>query len=407
MFDIRLRIPSWHRLHSFLGLGASLFFAFMFLTGTLLVFAPELDWLRYSEVRASPQGSAKLSLGTIYDAAARARPDWDIVTLVRSEGAWFADQVTGVRPEGRDAFLWVNPYTGQVNGETSSFTIHAALLRLHEALFIPGRLGKLVVTVFAIPLTATVIAGLFLYRRFWTGFFRWPRFSSRSRAWLSDLHRLIAVWSLVFFVPLVVTSLWYMVETVGLNAPATPANRTVARDQLLPPDFNGARLDAASAIAAATLPGLEVRKVILPRRPAQPIVFQGDHTAVLVRPRANAVYFHPESLEVLGAHRGEDLSLHQRIAEAADPIHFGTWGGLPTRILWGLFGVGLTALAVIGIIIHAKRVGIMQQKIAGASARSGFARVWRGMGPWGLGGWLSVGLVVTGLALLTRNFLGA
>lgn len=31
--------------------------------------------------------------------------------------------------------------------------------------------------------------------------------------------------------------------------------------------------------------------------------------------------------------RGEELSLHQRISEAADPLLFGTWGGLSAKIV--------------------------------------------------------------------------
>ena len=40
-----------------------------------------------------------------------------------------------------------------------------------------------------------------------------------------------------------------------------------------------------------------------------------------------------------------DLSAHQRISEAADPLHFGTWGGLASKLVWFVFGApGVAAI---------------------------------------------------------------
>jgi uncharacterized iron-regulated membrane protein len=396
---------NWHWLHSFFGLTLSIYLGFIFLTGTLLVFSNEIDWLRYSAMRVSPAEGGKLSWGSVYDAAAAERPGWDIVRIIRDEGARTADLVVMLKPDGgRDHFIWVDPYRAVVQGETSTFSFHNALLALHESLFIDGRKGKFLVTVLALPMTAAVIAGLFTYRRFWTGFFRLPRFGGRRRAVLSDLHRLIAVWSLIFFLPLAATTLWYFVENLGLGANTEFQHKTDKRETLLPGGFDGARLDAAAKLAEEAMPRMHISEVGLPRAKAEPILFQGQMTAFLVRDRENSVHIDPTTLAVMATHRAEDLSLHQRISAAADPVHFGDFGGLTTRILWLVFGIALTALVAIGVLINATRLATMAEKRSGTPTQPSAARSLLAMGPLGAGALLSFALVLWGLFRLVQRF---
>ncbi|MCA0272517.1 MAG: PepSY domain-containing protein [Proteobacteria bacterium] len=408
MSDLKRRSVNWHWLHSVFGLTLSLYLGFIFITGTLLVFANEIDWLRYSAMRVVPAEGGKLPWGRVYDAAAADRPGWSIVRVVRDEGPRTADLVVMLKPgDPGDHFIWVDPYRAVVQGETSTFSFHNALLVLHESLFIEGRKGKFLVTVLALPLTAAVIAGLCTYRRFWAGFFRMPRFGGRRRATLSDLHRLIAVWSLIFFIPLSATSLWYFVENLGLGARTEFSHRTEKRAGLLPAGFDGARLDAAVQVAEAAMPGFNISAMSLPRTVSEPLLFQGQMTALLVRDTENSVHVDPTTLAVVATYRGEDLSLHQRVSAAADPIHFGYFAGLTTRILWFVFGIALTALVVAGILINATRLAAMAEKRSGSPTRPGIARSLLAMGPLGAGAWLSVALMLWGLYQLVRNFFAA
>ncbi|WP_082132339.1 PepSY-associated TM helix domain-containing protein [Luteimonas sp. FCS-9] len=45
----------------------------------------------------------------------------------------------------------------------------------------------------------------------------------------------------------------------------------------------------------------------------------------------------------------------KRIAELADPLHFGTFGGWPVRWLWCAFGAMLTALCATGVYLYGLR----------------------------------------------------
>ena len=130
----------------------------------------------------------------------------------------------------------------------------------------------------------------------------------------------------------------------------------IDRNSALPREFAGGDLKLAVDNALKELPGLEVRRILLPRSSRSPLIIQGDLSANLVRPRANGVYIDPSNLEVIGSYVGEELSVHTRISEAADPLHFGYFGGLTTKIIWFILGLSMSAITFTGVVVYTKRL---------------------------------------------------
>jgi len=120
---------------------------------------------------------------------------------------------------------------------------------------------------------------------------------------------------------------------------------------------------------------------------------------VLVRDRANGVAVDPSTGRITMSLDGRDLNVHQRISEMADPLHFGTLGGLPTKIIWFVFGTLLTALAVTGAIIYTLRLAK-----EGRTAQSKLKVAWAGMGTWA---YICTALVLLALALTPGAIAGA
>lgn len=108
------------------------------------------------------------------------------------------------------------------------------------------------------------------------------------------------------------------------------------------------------------------------------VIFLGQDRAWLVRDRANGVAIDGKSGRVLMTLDGRELTAHQRISEMADPLHFGTFGGLATKVIWFLFGTILTGMSVTGTIIYARRLA-KSDKLETSTARV----AWSGMGAWG------------------------
>ncbi|MDO9489873.1 MAG: PepSY domain-containing protein, partial [Sphingomonadaceae bacterium] len=133
------------------------------------------------------------------------------------------------------------------------------------------------------------------------------------------------------------------------------------------------------------------REMRLPDEPGGAVGFFGQADALLVRDRVNGVWIDPADGRVVEVTRGETLSLHQRISELADPLHFGTWGGMATKIIWFIFGAAMTVLSITGVMIYSLRLR------AADAEHGGTARAVAGMGLWR---YPAIGLVLVSLAMI-------
>jgi uncharacterized iron-regulated membrane protein len=67
----------------------------------------------------------------------------------------------------------------------------------------------------------------------------------------------------------------------------------------------------------------------------------------------------------------------------ADPLHFGTFGGMLTRAIWFVFGVILTGLSISGIYIYGARIKKVLGKAPTAVVRKRpLILAWSGMSHW-------------------------
>jgi uncharacterized iron-regulated membrane protein len=101
---------------------------------------------------------------------------------------------------------------------------------------------------------------------------------------------------------------------------------------------------------------LRITAIYPAARPDEAFVVQGQASAILVRQRANAVELDPVSGAVLRTLNAEDLGVHHRLAEMADPLHFGTFWGLSSKLLYFVFGVILSGLSLSGVYIFSRRI---------------------------------------------------
>lgn len=383
----------WWRVHSWIGLKLALFMTFVLATGTLAVFAHEIDWLVTPAMRVTPQAGAKASWGTLAAAAARAVPQGRLQTLYAPIDPWFAAEAWIDMGKGAPRRVYLDPWSGRVTGTHGWANVHRFLRQVHRHLMLPTRMGIPIVTSLSLLLLASLVTGLVTYKKWWRGFFRMPRGGGDVRRLSGDLHRLGGLWSLWFVALIAATGLWYLVESLGGRA-AVPRLATIEAAATVP---TGAALDRLVAAAARVRPTLDVREIRFTERSG--VVLLGQDRAWLVRDRANAVAIDPATVTVRTLLDGRDLDLHQRISEMADPLHFGTFGGLATKILWFVFGAILTGMSITGTIICAKRL-----ERAGAGGTGPIRSAWAGMGAWG---YVCAGLILLALILTPGALAGA
>lgn len=339
-----------YRVHSWLGLNLGLLAFVLCLTGTVAVFGPELTWLTEPALRVAPPPPDQrpaLSWQKVHDSAQAAYPNTRVLRIAAPRGAyWAAGAVVAHGPRDFRRVL-IDPYSGTVQGQRSAFNARSFFRILHKQFYIvpsvTGVHGILIVGMLGLVILISVITGLLSIKRWGQAMVRLRLDRGAGVLW-SDLHRFTGTWSLVVAAVLSVTGIWYLAEwglhqADVLTEDARPTRLSKADLGALPASPILLDLDRLHAKAVEALPSLQASMLALPRRLGDPVIFHGQADAWLVRDRANQVYLNPYTGAVLSVRRATDLGALDRWVETADPLHFGTWGGLSARIVWFIAGV--------------------------------------------------------------------
>lgn len=380
----------WWFIHHWVGFKLALFMSFVFLTGTLAVVSAEMDWLLQPSLRVSPS-------------SVQGEPDWEKIAVSATNypgikqvqgldgptASAFAARAVVIWEDGRYGFLHIHPSTGVVQGEGPWVGAARVLRNMHRHLNLPVWIGVPIVCSIALLLLVSLVSSFIVYKKWWRGFLKMPR-TRDARTWWGDFHRLAGIWSLWFVALITVTGIWYFVEELGGRAPVPRIKISDAARPLDDVPAIGQLFAASYRAARAADPALHITTIRFPTTKSPAFAFEGEKNAILVRPRANAVWIEASTGKIVGALDGSDLSVHQRISEMADPLHFGYFGGYWTKIPWFMFGALLTGLSMSGVAIYALRIGREMKEATPFGL--GIRRAWSGMGGWR---WIALAAVST------------
>lgn len=328
-------------------------------TGTIATVSNEIDWLLQHDMRVVPDGE-KVSWGEMEDALRAYRPEGQIVTFSVMEGDHFAYRARVTDPSGHYDFVHVDQWRGEVTGETHALTVQRFFRDLHRYLFMPNFIGLPLVTSLAFVLAVSLYTGLKTARNWKTLMFR-LRTGKGARVMIGDAHKAAGIWASWFFVVIIVTSVWYLFEfgsyiatrqTLEPERPGVTAERAEAFGAII----EDRPLDEVVAAAQAAFPELKVTEIQYPRSATGAFIVLGRRGNPALRQRANRVFLDPESLEVIKVQRSEEIGALAYLNEMADPLHFGFFGGLPTKLVWFVFGTAMTGLSVTGVWLTWRRL---------------------------------------------------
>jgi uncharacterized iron-regulated membrane protein len=385
---VTARLTSWFWWHSALG---ALFGLLMFVvcwTGTIATLAYELDWLLNPALRVAPSKSTA-DWRALEDAARAAVPRGDVLSLHAPRWPGHAAEIRMVLREGVVARVFVDPYNAAVTGVGPMFSVQRFFRSLHANFFSLAGWGRYVVSFTGVVLIALLVTALVFWKRWWRRFAEFKPARAPVGA-LSPLHKLAGLWSLWFVLLIGATGVWYLYDIARFHVFDRPAAEG-APTSPAPESTNGAATERAEfpdgaklvALAAKARPDLKVTLVIYGGD--RPDRVEGWATGdVLARTHANQMLIDPRSARVASVRSVAGLSAYERVAEAIDPLHFGYFGGLPTQLLWFVFGLALSASALTGAVLMARS----------ARARGGKARA-AGRGAR----WIGTALAVAVLAV--------
>ncbi|MFJ2983487.1 MULTISPECIES: PepSY-associated TM helix domain-containing protein [unclassified Pseudomonas] len=368
----------WFLVHSWLALPIWFFVLIVCFTGMLAVVSQEIVWLANPDVRASqPDDTAeRLSFQQVLDALHQAEPDMAVRSLSQPDGAHFALNARVTLPDGTTPTLYVNPYTGAIQGKVPDFNFEAFTRALHGWWLVPFTNGYswgwYLVSLLGLPMLASLVTGLVVYKKFWKGFFKPVRTGHGSRIFWGDLHRLAGVWSIWFIAVISVTGLWFLIQAIladnHITISSEPVVPVIAREQVPQSSDGGPApridLDEAARIAGLAIPGLDISFVSLPATAYSHIDMGGRGWYPLMFQSAAV---NPYTRNVDSQFLISDRSALEFVTESMRPLHTGDFGGLPIKLIWFFFGLVLTLMVMSGLLIWTKRTA---QATAAALKRS-------------------------------------
>jgi uncharacterized iron-regulated membrane protein len=352
--------PLHFRIHHLLGVLLGSFAGIVCLTGAVAVVSHEIQWLLDPATRANYDDQGGSSLGQRWDAARDAYPDvvFGAISVAPTESAvegYLATVVRGMDAGGGEFRVYVDPVAAEVRGARRGVGFPSFMRALHYYLFDVTGAGFYVVAMLGPALLVMMVTGLRTYRGWRKGFAKLPRRGQSPRSWWGTLHRLAGVWSILFLPVIGITAVWYLLEWDGIldweNPVEPPGARAISDIRTV----TGDDIDRWVAAARRTHPEMRVTNVWLPWEEGATVSLTGQAGDLLVRERANAVEIDPVSGEALHVSRAAEMGWRQRWTHTADPLHFGGFGGLWSKLVWFASGLLLSALCFSGVLVYCLR----------------------------------------------------
>lgn len=356
-----IRKRNWiFELHRYLGLLVGSILVIVGLTGSLLVFMPELDAQfiqhRFGTVIPQTQVVPVDQLVETVRATYTNHPDWKVGQVqMLPDHAFYTVRFN--RPDETQWEVFVNPYTGKVIGDRQRETaFFSRVLDLHYTL-LSGDIGIIIVGITALLLFILSMTGIVLWpgwRKLISGFkIKWNAHPKRLNY---DLHKVAGIVTAVFLGLTAFTGFcWnfhdqtYPIIYAATLTPKPPEVKSTAGNGKLPLSLSEALRQSELA-----LPGAITTFITLPTLPDA--VFEFYKRVPEDSEDFNSyVKLDQYSGKVLDVQDSRVAKLGDRILNSFTPLHYGTFWGLPTRILYVFVGLVPTLLLITGFVMWGYR----------------------------------------------------
>jgi uncharacterized iron-regulated membrane protein len=333
------------------------------LSGTIVVFAQELErWEQPSGpvVTAVAPGVVDRAFAEIQPSSDKAKPNVMSV-LLPSDAIPRLTLIGGSVEDGKQRWL------ADAEGRPVAQARHPAtdfLVELHTVLHLPRLAGLAVVGLIGIALLALLISGVLAHPRIFREAFT-LRWGGSKRLQEADLHNRLGTWGLPFHLMVTLTGAVlgaFLLMFGGMAATAYKGDFKGAISAIVGPlesleDSAPApmpRIETIMAFVRANEPSAQIQSVEV-QRPGT----RGQSISVIFEEAGRLS--HDERYVFDGAGRmtysskAQPKSIGSQALLAMPSLHFGWFGGIGTKIAYGLLGLSLCVVASSGVTIWLAR----------------------------------------------------
>ncbi|GLK45657.1 MULTISPECIES: PepSY-associated TM helix domain-containing protein [Novosphingobium] len=344
--------------HSVLGLAFAAIIYLVCLTGTIAVFAPDLQRIEVPGTPVAMHLSEAAAARALTEAVRQTPSDSSIYLTMPSpakEGATLVAFKPGFERN------WAVAEDGTLSPLDAIWT--EFLIYLHICLHLPRSWGGFIVGLTGVALLSSLVSGILAHPRVVRDAFH-LRLGGSRRLQEADLHNRLGVWALPFHFTLALTGALLGLSTIivaGLSLLLYRGDMTRVYALFLdPPPAIDARtvpmpdLAALIAQARARMAEAAIDSVMVerPGRADMRISVHGRRSRHLVV--QDEVQFDAQGAAIHEEHP-KDMVVGTRVLSGIGQLHFGWFGGPVVRVAYGLLGLALCVVTSSGVTIWLAR----------------------------------------------------
>jgi uncharacterized iron-regulated membrane protein len=344
------------QIHLWCGIALGLYILLMSLTGVALVFHDEISEYsnrRLLQVDRPVSSDGVIGPDEVRKLAMALTPGHRFNSISFPEGPQGTYRIAMEKMK-EFTFLYFHPQTGEHLGTVQQDTSFLRWLQLLHFNLLSGTTGRTVNGVGGLCLILLCLTGVPLW---WQGLRRWMvglkvgwRLSWKRLNW--DLHSATGIYTFCFAALWGLTGAYFAFPdaaraAVGWFLPVSPSVRALRTAK-----------PRAEAAASAAAHGTRVTMILFPEAqslPARVLVMPEDVPASAHHFRGE-VFVDRASAKIVRTSLYQDATAGDVLIRWVVPLHFGTFGGLPIKILWLFLGLTPGLLAVTGTLMWWNRV---------------------------------------------------
>jgi uncharacterized iron-regulated membrane protein len=374
---------NWWKVHSLSTVWASGFLLFLFATGVLALFTEHALRLENLNAAYVPPAPAWKWSGLAPSIRSASQAVWTRNSNAKLECIDLPDSTTHalrvqfIDPDrfpkpfrkGDSTFslgVFVNPANAEVMGSYDALRSIDVYLRALHVRFFAGTIGRKVAGVFGGIMLIALLSGLMILFKFMVGrhLLRWRR--SSPRAFASDGHKSLAVFTLPFLLIFAITGFWLGLQ--GLLMPMFGIERPgqYQRDPLIDQAVDAAMpidWEAAHVAAEELFPALVVDQVRPSYDGSRTLTLAGRLPGVIAERRVPRLVLDKQTLEPLHLYDPRNDSVGSTIFLLQEPLHFGDFAGNWSRLIWAVAGLAMVVVPLAGLVVYLKRQQLSMRSV--------------------------------------------
>ncbi|MBK1878348.1 PepSY-associated TM helix domain-containing protein [Pelagicoccus mobilis] len=353
-----MRKKLW-QLHSWIGLFCGLALVIIGLTGSVLVFHQEIANSVYPEETlnsSTAPNAQRLPIDRLCETVESKFPEFWIRGWLFNYDSPQRDKAYVMRHGEEEWYLlYVDPYTAATSHAPikTDQTIYGWFVDLHYTFF-ADHIGMAIAGIFALGFLFLSVSGFYLHKPFFKALFR-LRIRASSRIFFSDLHKAIGIVTIPMnFIFGFTGAYWNITHLVHEIIEHSEEDHDHLESEY--PAYRE-RIAELPDLADTTLPGYSLNYIYFPREEEPMFYLYGQHpgAGVFNSPYGSHIWVDAISGEVTYMQDLRKAHTWTKIADTFEPLHFGNFGGLTTKILWCIAGFSPAALCITGTIMYFKR----------------------------------------------------